>query len=219
MNTSKMQEVEYGKYTEAEAKQMWESLVQSKQKRDWKGPRGTLRFRVQIGDYESSLSELASSDEWEAAETSKKKPTEQSLRDAASNLCMREKDSVFLPGDSGDDEGEGAQAQAGHYRQKLEEGRAGIDVKAFAADAITPNKGKKRKADADAEVDSICSSAEADDGDGGDGPSDGVPRPSRRKKEKKKPAADDPEEEFDYGIAGPKAARGMATHIENCGLT
>ena len=142
----KMQTTEFGKYTLAEATKMWEDKEKNDTNFDSKGPRGTKRFRVEIGDFESSFSEAASEDEVELQEGAKKKPKGEDVQAEIDRVLGRDSESLFLQEESGEDGG-GPSASSAH-RRALEGTGFGVDVKEFAQEALaTPRKSKAAKLD------------------------------------------------------------------------
>ena len=72
-----MAKTEHGNMSKQEATAEWEKMKNTPGARtDHGGPRGALRMKVAIGDYESSFSEFADEEEQEALGTVKKKGTE-----------------------------------------------------------------------------------------------------------------------------------------------
>ena len=86
-----------GSITEEESKREWAYLrADHRNKRDKKGPRGTTRMKIGIGEYESSFSEMADEELVEAAEGAKKKQTAETSADAGRRLLTQGSTSLFL---------------------------------------------------------------------------------------------------------------------------
>ena len=209
-----MQKTRHGKYTEAEANSMWKEYKDSdKYKTDRRGPRGTTRMRVPIGDFESSFSELDSEEEYEARETPKKKPNAGDLREAGQMLASTRGRGSFLAESGSSDDADREAGAAGGLRRALDRASEGVDVRGFAADsAVTP--AKKRKVEKDSED-------EAND-DSSDSDHDDARRAAKKKahpegddKKQQKPKSKPPDDEtwFDADTAFPKAARTMHQQI------
>ena len=70
-----MEKTKHGNLTAEEAKLRWKQMLAAGVKRDNKGPRGTTRMKVTLGDYDSSFDEVGDEEEYEARDTPRKKAT------------------------------------------------------------------------------------------------------------------------------------------------
>ena len=135
-----MQKTCHGNLTQEEAKNRWKELLADKNNtRDLGGPRGTTRMKIKVGDYESSFSELADEEEYEAAETPKKKAKEEDFKAAGQNLLSRGSSSLFLEDGEDSDAGGELQAAMDSFTGSIMTSSSGVDVLGFQKKMIFPN--------------------------------------------------------------------------------
>jgi len=172
----KMQSVEFGEYTAAEAKAMWRRRLRSgKFKTDMKGPRGTQRMKVKIGDYESSFSEVGTEDEVELTGAVKRKPEAEDIKKAKDSVLSRHgHGSMFFGGDAGADESDSSSSADGEDEEEMNaresklrklqaESMASrrVNVMSFAADRGTPRKRPAESGGEDSDDDDSSDSEES----------------------------------------------------------
>ena len=152
-----MEKTTHGNLTAEEAKLRWKQMLAAGVKRDNKGPRGTTRMKVTLGDYDSSFDEVGDEEEYEARDTPRKKATEEDYQKAGNALLNEGSRSMFLRGggnssastESDDEEG----GTRGRLRSTFEaqiDGRSLTTSSAFAsvrtfqtgARATTPKKAR-----------------------------------------------------------------------------
>ena len=130
-----MQKKKYGGYSEMEARQMWQQLMASDQKRKM-GPRGHVMFKIKQGDYESSFSELDTEEELVVSGAVQKKQNAKDVQAAASDFLAgtsRSQPASFFEEGMDSDSSEGGKGTASRLRQAKEAAAAGPDVKTFLA--------------------------------------------------------------------------------------
>lgn len=147
-----MAKTEHGNMIKDEAKRKWKEMDDDKEKypsRDFRGPHGNLRLKVRLGDYESSFSEVADSEELEAEGPPKKKARPEDFEKAVSTLLSQGSQSVFL--NRGDNDSDPVDDCASRKLRNALEGRGGLsimnateygDVKQFQKG--TPQKNKRQ---------------------------------------------------------------------------
>jgi len=186
-----MQKVEHGKYTESEARRMWDEMKQEagqgKRWTDKNGPRGTQRFKVFIGDFESSGSSMETESELELGGTVKKKPNAADIDAEAANFMGSKLGACLTKGDS---DGDDHASQLKSLRNRgLENQR--IDVRGLVSSSQTKLTASK-----------IGQSDKAEDS--GD----------EKAKPETEEAAEKADEWFDKDTFLPKAARAMKLQVE-----
>lgn len=199
-----MQTTRHGNYTATEAKRMWADMLKSGEwPTDDKGPRGTTRMKVPVGDYASSFSELDSEEELETRrQPAKKKVNAEEVKRMAVQMIRGRASSAFLSDDDDDGGDDAAGRRGSRLSAALQSMDVGVDIDQFK----TPSK---RKANEDSE-----SNANDDD----ETARTDSKRPKGASSSKARHDGGDSDCEsvtwFDKDTNLPKAARGLLQTIE-----
>ena len=202
----KMGETAHGNLSSKEALDSWNAMLKAPGVRtDNKGPRGELRMKMSLGDYESSFSEVADEEEYEASAPTKKKATEKDFLKAGDSLLNHGSHSMFMAANSDSDD-------PGHrdFHSTLQEktgssimtSSTAIDVRELVGGGeVVPCGRKSRQKDQEEDAEADSHDAEADE------------PPSKRQKEDEKEdrtatGAEEVDEEWlDYHVSLLKEAR------------
>ena len=199
-----MAKTEHGNMSKQEASKKWEEMKNAPgAKKDNNGPRGALRLKVAIGDYESSFSEFGDEEEQEALGPVKKKATDEDFRKAGEELMTKGTRSMFLASD--DDESSDPDRTSHVAFRKALERKTGPSIMTSTnlgaassfAPSLTPGKKKKKKG--------ASSSSAGEDEDVA-----GANAEVEATKDKKE---DEKDEWFDIDTALPKASRKLFNKI------
>ena len=208
-----MSKTKHGNLTEGEAKAKWRELEKAckPQHKDYKGPRGMLRMKIHVADYEDSFSGIESEEELEISAGSKKKQTAEQIEQAAQQLLRNtatRRSSMFTGNES--DRSDTGDDSDGALRKAADLAAAGASVRAYGKQPKLKTPVKKKRGDDDG---SIIDGDEESDAE----TRSEVTAPSGKKKKRSDGDQEPPtpDQWFDLETLLPKAARALLKNIQS----